>query len=266
LNTQNLLTRFVWPVLLTAEMTLRQNAANLFVIFTIVIQPLIVAMLALWMLGAKVGEGAIFIVVGSGMTGLWSGLLYLGGNSITFERWMGTLEQIAGVPTPLQVIILGKNLALTTQSLLSMIASYTLASLFFGYPLRVEQPILFAISLVLTVVAFVSFGLILSPLFLLNPAVQNFQNGLEFPIYILSGFLFPIALLPGWTTPLSYALPTYWAARALHVTAAGAATPRELALTWGLLIVFTAVYLFLSGRLFKVVLRRVRDDATLGLQ
>jgi hypothetical protein len=41
--------------------------------------------------------------------------------------------------------------------------------------------------------------------------VQQWQNAMEFPVYILAGFLFPIALLPDWTGPISYALPPYWA-------------------------------------------------------
>src|SRR4030065_1169204 len=100
----------------------------------------------------------------------------------------------------------------------------------------VGQPLLFAISLALTMVAFVCFGMVIAPIFLLSPAVQHFQNAIEFPIYMLGGFLFPIALLPGWTTPFSYILAPYWAARALHGTTTGAATLSEVGLCWGMMV------------------------------
>jgi ABC-2 type transport system permease protein len=216
------------------EMTLRSNAADSFVLFGILIQPLIIAMLAIWMLTPQGSGEAIFVVIGSGMTGLWSTLLFIGGNSITWERWTGTLEPLVAQPTPISYVIFGKNLAAVLQSLVSMLASYGLAGLIFHLPLSIEQPGPFAVSLVLTVFSFVCFGLVISPVFLLNPAVQQWQNALEFPVYILAGFLFPIALLPGWTTPVSYALAPYWAARILHSTSAGTATPAELALCWGL--------------------------------
>jgi len=200
------------------------------------------------------------------MTGLWSGLLFMCGNSITWERWSGTLETLVGVPTPLDAIVIGKNLANVLQSLASMVVSYLLALVLFGYSLTILQPLLFAISLALAVVAFISFGMIIAPIFVMNPSVQQWQNGLEFPVYILSGFLFPIALLPNWTTPLSYLLPTYWAARALHGTSSVNAPIEETLFAWGMMIVFSALYLFIANRLFKKMLVKARTDATLDYQ
>jgi len=255
--------RGIWAA---AEMTFRQQVMDAFIIFTILVQPLIIALLALWMLGGKGSDYIMFVVVGSGMTGLWSGLLFMCGNSITWERWSGTLETLVGMPTPLDAIVIGKNLANVSQSLASMVVSYLLALVIFGYSLTVTQPLLFAVSLVLTVAAFISFGLIIAPIFVMNPGVQQWQNGLEFPVYILSGFLFPIALLPNWTTPLSYLLPTYWAARALHGTSSVNAPIEETLFAWGMMIVFSAIYLFIANRLFKKMLVKARADATLDYQ
>ncbi|MFQ5577466.1 MAG: ABC transporter permease [Anaerolineae bacterium] len=253
-------------IAVTFEMTLRQNVTDFFILFAVLFQPLIIAVLALWMLRERGGDYAVFVVVGSGMTGLWSSLLFVSGNAISGERWTGTLEMLVGTPTPMPVVVFGKSLANVAQSLLSMVVSYALVALLFGLPVRVAQPGLFVVSLAFTVVSFVCFGLIIASLFVLNPDVRHWQNGLEFPIYILSGFLFPIALLPGWTTPLSYLLAPYWAARALHGSAAGGASLGELALSWGMMLLFGAVYLGLSGYLFRVLLRKARVDATLGMQ
>lgn len=253
-------------ILAVAEMTFRHNVMDAFIIFTVLVQPLLIAIMAMWMLGDKGPEMAVFVVVGSGMTGLWSSLLFVSGNSINVERRSGTLETLVGVPTPLEVIVFGKNLADVTQSLVSMVASYLLAALLFGFDLSIQQPLLFIVSLLLAVVAFISFGLIIAPVFVMNPAVQQFQNALEFPVYILSGFLFPIALLPGWTTPLSYLLPPYWAARALHVTSSGTGALPEVLLCWGMMLLFSLVYFFLSSRLFKLMLVKARTDATLDME
>lgn len=246
--------------------TLRINAPDSFVLFTIVVQPLIIAIMAMWMLVERGAANALYVVVGSGMTGLWSTLLFLGGNSINWERWTGTLELMVGQPTPVAVIVFGKNAAVVFQSLLSMVASYTVAAILFRQSLSIEQPLLFAFSLLLTMLAFVSFGLVIAPLFLLSPAVQHFQNAIEFPIYMLGGFLFPIALLPGWTTPFSYVLAPYWAARALHGASTGGASLEELALDWGMMLLLGAIYLLISGRLTERMLRKARSDATLRLE
>lgn len=263
---KNLLPIYFRAVAMSFEMALRHLVMDAFVIFTVLIQPLIVALLALWMMRDKPGDHAIFVVVGSGLTGLWSGVLFISGNSITSERWTGTLETLVSIPTPIWVITIGKNLANVLQSLISMVAGYFLAALLFGYDLTMVNPGLFIASVFFVIISFVAFGLLIAPIFLMNPAVQSWQNGLEFPVYILSGFLFPVALLPGWTTPISWILAPYWAAKALHGASSGLATPQEIAGYWGIMLVLAVVYGLIASRLFGIMLRRARIDGTLGVE
>lgn len=253
-------------ILVVAEMTIKQQLMDGFIIFTILFQPIIIALLGLWMLRGKGADAAVFVVVGSGLTGLWSSLLFISGNSINVERWIGTLESLVAIPTPFEVVVFGKNLANVIQSLLSMILGYLVAVLFFGYSLTVQQPLLFIVSLFLTIFGFISFGLVIAPIFVMNPGVQAWQNGLEFPVYVLCGFMFPIALLPGWTTPISYLLPPYWAAVALHGTSTGGAPLNQTLFAWGMIVLFSLVDLFIASRLFKVMLYKARADATLGME
>lgn len=262
----DMLGKYLRSIFSTFEMTLRQNVIDGFIIFTVLVQPLLIAVLALWMLRERATEQAIYIVVGSGLTGLWSSLLFISGNSITGERWSGTLEMLVAQPTPLPVVIFGKNLAHVTQSLGSMIIAYGLSTFIFGYSLHIQEPLHFIVSLALAVVAFVCFGLIIAPIFIMNPAVQGWQNALEFPVYILSGFLFTIALLPDWTTPLSYILAPYWAARALHAASSGSAAMSEIYFAWGMLVLFSSLYLLLAAYLFRKMLHKTRVEATLGFQ
>ncbi|MFL7867808.1 MAG: ABC transporter permease [Anaerolineales bacterium] len=265
MNFKNIYTHWR-TVLIVAEMTLRHIINDSFAIFGILVQPLIIATLALFMLKDTAAGAAMFVVVGSGLTGLWTGLVFESGNSITTERWQGTLETLVGVPTPLEVILFGKNLANVTMSLGAMIASYLLATLLFGYSLSIDQPLLFFASLLVSVFGFISFGLTIAPMFVMYRSVQQFQNTMEYPVFILAGFLFPILLLPNWTTPLSYLLPPYWAAVALHGTSTMNAPFQQILFAWGMLLVFSILDLFIASRLFKVMLYKVRVDATLDVQ
>lgn len=244
----------------------KQLAVDGFIIFTVLVQPLLIAVTGLWMLREQRGNYAIFVVVGSGMTGLWSSLLYITGSNINVERWMGTLEMLVGTPTPLAVSIIGKTLSNVLMSLSSMILGYALAALIFRFPLTLAHPFLFAVSLLCTVVAFAAFGLLIAPFFAINVQMQQWINALEFPMYILAGFLFPVALLPGWTTPVSYALAPYWAARALHAASSGSGPASDVFLSWGMMLIFSLLYLLISGWLFRIMVRRARVDATLSLQ
>lgn len=255
-----------WRTVLTvAEMSLRTQFTDGFVLFAIIFQPMIIAILALFILQDKGGDYAMFVVVGSGLTGLWSSLLFVSGNSINGERWTGTLETLVGVPTPFDVIVFGKNLANVFQSLLSMIASYSLAAFLFGYSLTLAQPLLFFATLVISMFAFICFGLTIAPLFVMYRSVQQWQNAMEFPVYIMCGFLFPIALLPNWTTPLSYLLPPYWAALALHGTSTANMPLNEILFSWAMMILFSILDLFIASQLFKVMLYKARVDATLDV-
>jgi len=246
------------------EITFKTMINPMFLIFAILIQPMILALLALWMLPDAAETQAISVVVGAGLTGLWSIILFYSSGSLGFERRNRTLEPLAAAPTPLAVILFAKNLAYVAQWLASTVFAYGVISLALGHPLRIAQPGFFAISLALTLLAFVTFGLILGTAFLLNPELLRWRNGMEYPVYLLGGFLFPIALLPAWTTPLSYALAPYWAARILHASAIGAATWSEALLCWGLLLAFSAASVIASAWLFRRVLYKVRVDATLG--
>jgi ABC-2 type transport system permease protein len=89
---------------------------------------------------------------------------------------------------------------------------------------------------------------------------------MEFPVYILAGFLFPIALLPNWTTPLSYLLSPYWAAVALHETSSGGGDPPTVAGAWAAMVALSVLYLVLSRQLFRVLVHRARREGTLSLE
>jgi len=64
-------------------------------------------------------------------------------------------------------------------------------------------------------------------------------------MYILAGFMFPVALLPGWTTPFSYILPPFWAAKALHAASSGGPIS-DITLSWGMMLLFSILCLALS--------------------
>ena len=247
------------------ELDVKQQAVDLFMIFGVIVQPLLIAIMAIYMLLERDPTRGIYVVIGSGMTGLWTSLLFRGTFNINAERFLGTLEGIVASPTSLGTVVIGKTLASVSMSLLSMLFSFGLAALIFRFPLTIAQPVPFLASLLITVLAFISFGLLISPLMAVNLSLSGWVNALEYPMYILGGFLFPILLLPGWSNPVSYVLAPYWAARVLHATSGGWAALPEILLCWGMMLLLGATYILISYRLFKIVLHRARVDATLSM-
>jgi ABC-2 type transport system permease protein len=245
---------------------LKQVAVDLFVIFTVIVQPLIVAALAIFMLRGKPSFEAIYVVVGSALTGLWSGTLFFSAFNISFERWTGTLEEIVASPTSLQTVIIGKSLANAVMSFSSMFFGYALISMIFGFDLSISNLPAFIVSAVLTLGSLIALGLVIAPFMAINIGANAWANALEFPMYILGGFLFPLAILPNWVTPISYILAPYWGARAMHGTSSGEVPIGDVLLSWGMMILFITLYLLVSRWLFKKLLHKARVEATLGIQ
>ena len=65
--------------------------------------------------------------------------------------------------------------------------------------------------------------------FLLSVAFVRFRqswalgNMLEYPVWLVCGFLVPISLFPGWVRPISWVLAPTWGMRAIRAAASGGA-------------------------------------------
>jgi ABC-2 type transport system permease protein len=191
-------------------------------------------------------------------------MLFAGTGSLIRERNVGTLELLEASPAPLMVIIGGKMLGNVVVSLVSLAFSYAVVAGLTGLSFEVSQPVVFAVSLVLALVSMWSMGMLFAPVSIFWPPVEGFLQGLEYPIYILCGFLFPVSLLPGWLRPVSYALPPFWAVRSLHRASVGYLAPSEVIQIWLLLLLTSAFMLGLAVVLFRLFLARARRRGTLG--
>ncbi len=254
--------RIVW---MAAEVQARELAVSMFMLFAAVFQPFFIGVTAMYMLRHRADFDPMYVIVGTALSGLWSTILFSGSGAIAQERWRGTLELLAAAPTSLFLIFGGKLVGTLVFSMLSLALSYGIGVVLFGYEVRVADPLRFIVSLVLAFGSLWATGMLFTPLGILWRTVGRFLTGLEYPVFALAGFLFPVLLLPVWSLPISYALPPYWAAEALHGTTQGVLDPAALARAWLLLVVTGAIALLLSHRLFEVVLVRARHAGSLAL-
>lgn len=250
---------------MSAEVTFRETAVNGFMLFAAVWQPLFIGVTTMFMLRHRPDFDPVYVVVGTALTGIWSTLLFGGSGAIGHERWLGTLELIAASPASLLAVFGGKLAGTVLFSLLALGLAYGIGGPLFGYPIVIADPVGFTLSLLLALVALWATGMLFAPLAILWRTVGRFLGVLEYPIFALSGFLFPVLLLPGWTGPLSWVLPPYWAAVAMHQAASGSADPAGLARAWAYLLLTGGVALLIAWRLFVLVLVRARRAGTLAL-
>jgi ABC-2 type transport system permease protein len=109
------------------------------------------------------------------------------------------------------------------------------------------------------VVAFVAFASVLAFLFTLSREANAIANGLNYPVWLISGLLFPITILPVPVRLLGLAMPMAWAREALEWAvhgdlASGLLTRSFWAALGGLCsigLVYLAAVFFLYGRIIE---------------
>jgi len=228
-----------------------------------VIAPFVFTFVALTLFKGASGSFGVYAVLGGGMMGMWGNTLYGSGFAINFERWQGTLEEVLAAPSNLLHVVAGRSISNALFGLVNMVAILLIATLVFQVPLGVANPGLFALAMVLTLLSVSALGLVFASSFVLTRSTQVLTNGLEFPIYVVSGCMFPIALLPFWSHPASYILGPTWGIEAIRETASVENVSLSFWIDIGLMMLATLAYLVIAAFLFKKVEDKVRRDGTL---
>ncbi len=229
-----------------------------------VIAPFVFTFVALTLFKEATGPFGLYAVLGGGMMGMWGNTLYSSGFAISFEKWQGTLEEVVATPSNLLHVIAGKSVSNALFGLVNMMAILLIASLVFRVSLDVANPVLFALSLVLTLLSVSALGLIFASAFVLTRSAQVFTNGLEFPIYVISGSMFPIGLLPFWVHPASYILGPTWGIEAIRIAAGQENVSLTFWINVSVMLLITLAYVAIAAFLFKKVETKSRRDGTLG--
>ena len=187
-----------------------------------VLWPLFFATVAFLMFRAGAGgESLVFASFGAAVMGIWSSTSTSAGSAMQRERWHGTLELLvtrAGAlrrgPPP------GDGRDVGAGPLQH--GRHTLISRFvFGVDLPFEQPLSFAVALVATVVSIGAMGFLLAVSFVRYRTAWALGNLLEYPVWLIAGFLVPLTILPGWVRPFSWVLAPTWGVDAIREAATG---------------------------------------------
>jgi ABC-2 type transport system permease protein len=238
-----------------------------------IIAPFVFTTVALTLFKDSTGPFGLYAVLGGGMMGMWGNTIYSSGFAIEFEKWQGTLEEVIAAPSKLMHVITGRAISNAFFGLTNMIAILIIAVAGFRVSLGITDPLMFAVSLLLTLLSVSALGLIFASAFVLSRSAQALTNGLETPLYIVSGSMFPIALLPFWIHPAAYILGPTWGVDAIRLATsanyvsssfwAGMSPGMALFLDLTVMILITMAYVAIATVLFKLVERRARITGTM---
>jgi ABC-2 type transport system permease protein len=235
---------------------------SIFFVLISVLQPIIFASIAFFMVESGAQEGTqLYVALGAGLMGMWSSTLFGSGGVIQWQRWQGTLELLVGAPPPFIVTMVPLTLATASIGLYSVVATLFWGWALFDVPLELVHPFLFAVALPATTVALGLLGLVLASTFVLYRHASAFSNLLEYPVWLVSGLLVPVSLLPGWVEPISWVLAPTWGVKAVRESALGGEPVFAIAMC----LFLSAVYLAVGTVTMANFERLARQKATLAL-
>jgi ABC-2 type transport system permease protein len=230
--------------------------------FLAILWPLFFATVAFFMF--RTGHGASTlgpIGLAAAVMGIWTATSTPASAALQRERWAGTLELLVVAPRHLALILLPITLAASTIGLYCVAGTLIWARVLFGIHITIVHPLLFAAGLTATVVTIGTLGFLMAVCFVGSRRAWAIGSALEYPVWLVCGFLVPVSILPGWVQPISWALGPTWGMRAIREAAYGGRPLGSLLLCLAL----AAVYLGLGVLMLRRVLDSARKHATLSL-
>ena len=227
-----------------------------------VIWPLFFATIAFFMFRTGSDPATLlYASLGASVMGIWSATSVTASSALQRERWQGTLELLVATPPHFSLVLLPITIAMSTIGIYSMVGTLVWGRLLFGIPIRVVHPLLFALAVPATILSIGMLGFLLSVTVIRYRTAWALGNALEYPVWLVCGFLVPLSLFPGWVRPISWALAPTWGVRATREAALGGSPLPDVAACVGL----GAAYALGGVLLVQTVLRSARKQATLSL-
>jgi len=203
----------------------------------------------------------VYAGLGSAVMGIWSVVATTASSLLQRERWLGTLELLIAAPTRFALVLVPITTAMASLGLYSLTATLLWGWLLFGITVPVASPVLFVLAIAVSIFSIALIGFLLSVAVVRYRTAWAMGNMLEYPGWLVCGFLVPLTIFPTWVGWIAYALPPTWGMQAIRSAASGGSPWRDVLLCLGLGMVYGLVGALLS----ETVLRSARRHATLSL-
>lgn len=206
----------------------------------------------------------LYGIAGSGIMTFWGSMAFSSAADIQREKWYGTMENIFACPAGFPTVILGKIVGNTVWGFMGFFLTALFSMLFFQRFPTIAHPLLFGGAFVLMSLSFVATAFLIAGIFTLSRRARVFMNFLEYPVYILCGVVFPLSLLPRALQLPSWLLTPRWSVELLRYTAGGS-NPLEGMRALLMVITLTVLYSVAGGLSYRLIDRKARSEASLGV-
>ena len=191
---------------------------------------------------------ARYLLAGYSCFGAMGAALFGIGNGFAYERGHGWLELKRASPMPPAAYLLAKLAASLVFSIAIALLLVALGPLVTGHASASPVEVLRLLGVVAVgTIPFASMGLLFG-LAIPPNAGPGFVNLIYLPLSFCGGLWMPVSNLPQWLQTVAHFLPSYWFSR-LALGALGYLHP-QYGLAYAVLAGYTAVFLFISARLW----------------
>ena len=233
--------RLIWRQM---NVQLRVRTFDLLSLMLLLFQPAIFSAVGM-LLSRVAGNGQpdlVYTVIGGGIMGMWSGLVFTSTYDIRSDRRDGTLELIVASPTSLGAVEAIRTMTNVMAGLLSMMVAFTAAVSIFNYSLAEANLVAVFVSFLLVLLGMWSLGIFFANFLVWSRLSGSIVEFLEMPVAILCGFMYPIYILPVWMQNISAIFPIRWALETMDAALVGAGDFHYYAMRWGLSLFLSLIF------------------------
>ncbi len=162
-----------------------------------------------------------YIVIGNAIQSMSFSAVFAVANITSQDKWQGTLPSTMVTPANRVALFIGRAWFQVLLSALIAAAGLVYAAGLFGVSFASADFAGVAVVVLLTSVAMISFGLLISAVGLYMRTALIVANIFLFVTLLLSGVNFPVSALPGWLQPVSWTIPLTYGTEAIRMAIAG---------------------------------------------
>jgi ABC-2 type transport system permease protein len=227
-----------------------------------ILWPLFFATVAFFMFRAGGDPDAlVYASLGAAVMGIWTSTSVTAGAAVQRERWQGTLELLVAAPAHFSLVLLPLAFATSAIGIYCMTTTLLFGRFVFGIDLTLVHPLVMAAAIPATILSIGALGFLMATCFARYRAAWALGAMMEYPVWLLCGFLVPLALLPSWSHPVSWALAPTWGMRAIRESSTGGTPLPDI----GMCVLLGSTYVALGIAMTESVLRSARRSASLSL-
>lgn len=158
-----------------------------------------------------------FLLIGSLLWSYLSMIFDLLSETVSWERWEGTIEYTFMSPASRATQLIGSSIYAITYGVFRTAIIFGVISLFFDMDLSNANYFSALVILVICSVSLVGFGMVAAVMPLLSPEKgQQVTSIFTAVLLLISGVYYSVDVLPGWMQPLSKISPVTYALRGMR--------------------------------------------------